>query len=364
MVLLGRFKKKNKVADEVYSKETVLELESKIASLEQELSDKKTELDRVGIHNNEQFSISKLTNLWINGTDILDQIREELVDTMQALAEQNENSKQNVDVLESSVAKLNEITKGLTDINQASITSESSVSELIQKAKEIFTFIGTINNISEKTNLLALNAAIEAARAGDAGRGFAVVADEVRNLAKNAGEAADSIQRLVEDMNNSSTQANDNIKTMSEVSTKLADGTVSFKEHINNIISLSGVLNNTITTAAKTSFISTTQMDHVVWKNELYKAMLGFNSKTEVDFADHTKCRLGKWYYEGDGKNLYSNNKLYKDLENPHMLVHDSGIKALESFKSGDKASTQEMLEKMEESSRRVIELLADIGKI
>lgn len=364
MGLFSKTNNENKAGKNVQNQEIIASLENKIVELETRLEEKQVELDKVTSHDNEQFCMSKITNLWVTGTDILNSIREELVDTMKALSEQNENSKQNVETLESSVTKLNEITVGLTNINQASVTSESSVNELIQKAKEIFTFIGTINTISEKTNLLALNAAIEAARAGEAGRGFAVVADEVRNLAQSAGEAADCIQKLVEDMNSTSTQASENIKTMSEISTELAEGTSSFGGHINSIISLSGVLNKTISTAAKTSFISTTQMDHVVWKNDLYKAILGFNDKTEEDFADHTQCRLGKWYYEGDGKDSYSSTNQYNKLESPHKVVHQSGIKALSDFKADRKSEAEVALTQMEEASRDVIKLLAEIGKL
>jgi len=43
-------------------------------------------------------------------------------------------------------------------------------------------------------------------------------------------------------------------------------------------------------------FIQTVKMDHIVWKLEVCKLVLGMSKKTIDVFADHAMCGLGKWY--------------------------------------------------------------------
>ncbi len=81
----------------------------------------------------------------------------------------------------------------------------------IDKVNEI---VSLITDIAEQTNLLALNATIEAARAGEAGKGFAVVAAEVKNLAKQTGNATDSIRQRIDSIRSKS---DDTVQSLNSV---------------------------------------------------------------------------------------------------------------------------------------------------
>ncbi|MBI5785540.1 MAG: CZB domain-containing protein [Rhodocyclales bacterium] len=212
----------------------------------------------------------------------------------------------------------------LGDLTRRVEQSAQTIAELNARGQEIQHAVALINDIADQTNLLALNAAIEAARAGEAGRGFAVVADEVRKLAENTKNASESIGRVMANLMRETQAMLDDSTAMSEMAHGAAGVVGELAERFRQFASSAGHTRRKTAQGMEKSFASLIKVDHMIYKQRTYMALTsgGDAQYTDAIRVDWHGCRLGQWYYEGDGKAHFSAVPSYAAMEKPHTEVH------------------------------------------
>ena len=275
-----------------------------------------------------------------------------MANTMQ---QERDTAQEAANVSSSTRDTVEEISGKLSQLSRQSAAAVTDVDSLHSQSKQITEIVEFIQLISTQTHLLSMNAAVEAARAGEHGRGFAVVAQEVQTLSSKTDKATKEIIPLVKSIQKEASQVKNQVDVLSTQSLAFSSQGDHMALNMGKTLDIAKQMEQAISTSALRTFVELAKIDHLIFKFEIYKVFFELSEKTASDLAHHTGCRLGKWYYEGEGKTLYSSLPGYREIESPHKDVHSFGKEALELFERGELRAAIQAIVHMESASLRVV---------
>ena len=269
--------------------------------------------------NDQLVSILRIENTRL--VDGLSNIQSCLAETVEINQDNIRNCKQIEGSFNDLSRESREICDEVVHLNSSVQQAKNNVEAMDSEVIDINSIVKLIQAIASQTNLLALNATIEAARAGEAGKGFAVVANEVKELSKQTQEAAESISHSIERVLSHSEQVSASMKSLEEKSDEMQETVSGFDARIQETNQRNTKAMERIYGTSDRIFMSLAKLDHIVWKVNTYLSVI--ENGPAFKFVDYHNCRLGKWYYEGDGQSNFSQTSSFARLEQPHSVVHN-----------------------------------------
>jgi hypothetical protein len=164
------------------------------------------------------------------------------------------------------------------------------------------------------------------------GKGFAVVAEEVRTLSENTKDAAASIAATIESFGQATSRMIADSAQVKEIAEGSRNAVTAFRGQVVKFADSAKTSLTQISKAQDFSFASLVKVDHFLYKQNGYRVIHqgAHSNEAQAVSTDHRGCRLGTWYYEGEGAQNYAQVPSYARLETPHANVHQNIHEAVE----------------------------------
>ncbi|CAH2461226.1 methyl-accepting chemotaxis protein [Bacillus sp. S4] len=218
----------------------------------------------------------------------------------------DELSLEMVQALGQSTRVFTSLIQGIQTLAKENEDSMQNVQKLEERMKQVEHIVSVVSEIASQTNLLALNASIEAARAGEHGRGFAVVAEEVRKLADESDHSARNISQLLRNMQEEVQQValkmTEQVKTAKEEAKRGEATELILKEMSSSIMEVADA------TKQISSYMNE-QVSHIHQTGAQTKAVAAIAEETSAGSQEVARVTLQQ------SKNMVIIDRLLKDLE-------------------------------------------------
>ncbi|MCF7946550.1 MAG: hypothetical protein K9K80_01275 [Spirochaetia bacterium] len=195
-----------------------------------------------------------LTNRVYHILELSEKLNSTIQKVIGGLSDDEHGLKKDVRLIEEEQEKITVLIKEFTQIRDGYSKEMQTIDSYMQSVEE---FVGSIDDIADRTNMLAINASIEAARAGDAGRGFAVIGSEIQELSKTTMSIAEQITSTISEASNAISNsiglyegkinsAVENLKKSGDTHSVLIEKLTPQIESLSEVVLSSGDLSSTV----------------------------------------------------------------------------------------------------------------------